>query len=80
MDRVETVLTFITEELLEDDDIEINEDTSLFQDRVLSSLNLVALISFIEDTFDFKVKTSEVSISNFDSVNQILDFLDKKNS
>jgi acyl carrier protein len=78
MDRGETILSYILKELADDLDLKITKETSLFQDRVLDSLNLVALINFMEKTFDIKIRPSEVNIENLDSVSNMLKFLDKK--
>ena len=78
MDQCEKILSYIREELLEDSDITISNGTSLFQDRILDSLNLVALISFLEDTFKIKVNTAEVTVENLDSVDKMLNYVDGK--
>lgn len=80
MERAEKIISYIQEELLDDPDVEITNDTSLFQDRVLDSLSLVTLITFLEETFNIKVGTSEVSIENLDTVSNMLNLLDKKAS
>lgn len=80
MDRAQQILSFIEDELLDDPDVEVKPDTSLFQDRVLDSLNLVQLIGFLEKTFNVKIGTSEVTIDNLDSINNMIRFLDKKTS
>ena len=80
MDREKTILDYVRDELLEDPDEEISPDTSLFQSRILDSLNLVRLIGFLEETFNIKINTSEVIIENLDSVRNMLKFLDKKTS
>lgn len=78
MDREKTILEYIVAELLEDPDEEISADSSLFQSRILDSLNLVRLIGFLEETFNIKINSSEVTIENLDSVNNILIFVDRK--
>ncbi|MBN2225335.1 MAG: acyl carrier protein [Deltaproteobacteria bacterium] len=80
MSKGEVILSYIREELLDYPDTEIHDDTSLFQDRVLKSINLVQLIVFIEETYNIKVKPSEVNIENFDSIAKILRFLGKKSN
>jgi len=77
-DRAKTILSYLRSELLDDPEIDISKTTSLFQDRVLSSFNLIVLIGFIEEKFTIKIKPSEVSIENLDSVDNIVAFLDKK--
>lgn len=78
MDYAETITSYIQEEMLDDSEVKLTEDTSLFQDRILDSLNLVSLIAFLEKSFNIKVKTSEVTIENFDSVSNMIKFLQKK--
>ena len=80
MRYAETILAFIQNELLDEPDIELNENDSLFQERVLDSLNLVALIEFIERTYMIKIKPSEVTIENLDTVSNIRTFIINKNS
>jgi methoxymalonate biosynthesis acyl carrier protein len=74
----EIILSYIREELLDDPDTEIRDDTSLFQERVLKSISLVQLIVFLEETFDLKIKPSEVNIENFDSISNMVHFLNRK--
>lgn len=78
MDPTKVILSYIREELLDDSEIEISKETSLFQDRVLDSLNLVALITFLEKTFDISINPSEVIIENLDTVSNMLNLLEKK--
>lgn len=78
MSRSEAILTFIRDELLDDDDVVLAEDTSLFESRILDSLNLLSLISFLEKEHGLKIATSEVNLDNLDTVTRILAFLDKR--
>ena len=78
MSNAESIITYIKDELLEDEDVDITIETSLFRDKLLDSLSLLSLISFIEKTFSIKISTSEVSIDNLDTVSSILNFVDRK--
>jgi acyl carrier protein len=80
VDREDVILSFIREDLLEDEDVEIDEDTSLFEGRVLNSLKLVEVIVFLEETFKIKIDPSEVNIDNLDSVSKILGLIERKTS
>ena len=77
MDRKELIINYIKDELL-DEDIVLTEETSMFQTRILDSLNLLALISFVEKEFSIKVNSSEINLENLDTVSNILNFLDRK--
>ena len=77
MTDAETILEFIREEAdLEDD--EANADTSLFRDQLLDSMNLTALIVFLEETFSIKVKPMDIVFENLDTVNHMLAYIARK--
>lgn len=78
MDAGETILEFIQNELIDDSDTELSVDMSLFQDRLLDSLNLVSLMNFLEKTFGIKINTSEVTLENLDSIQKMIEFVQKK--
>lgn len=78
MSRKEAILEFIEDELLDDDDEEIEDDTSLFEGRILDSLNLLSLVDYLEKTYKIKIKTSEINVENLDTLANIDRFLTKK--
>ena len=75
----ETIIEFIRDELL-DDDIEINENTSLFKSKVLDSMSLVGLIAFLEESYHIRVKPMEIVFDNLDTVSGILGYIERKRS
>jgi acyl carrier protein len=79
MTDAETILEFIRDEADLDED-EVNADTSLFRDQLLDSMNLTALIAFLEETFAIKVKPMEIVYENLDTVNHMLAFIARKNT
>ena len=79
MTDAETILGFICDEAdLEED--EANADTSLFRDQLLDSMNLTALIAFLEETFSIKVKPMDIVFENLDTVNHMLAYIARKKS
>ena len=78
IDRESTIRKYIVEELLEDDDVAIANEASMFNERLLDSLNLLALIDFLENEFQIKIESSEINLDNLDSINLILTFLSRK--
>jgi acyl carrier protein len=73
----EKILEFIRDEAdLEED--EVTETTSLFRDQLLDSMNLTALITFLEETFQIRVKPMDVVFENFDTVNHMLAYVERK--
>jgi acyl carrier protein len=77
MTDAETILEFIRDEAdLEED--EVGPDTSLFRDQLLDSMNLTALIAFLEETFTIRVKPMDIVFENLDTVNHMLAYVASK--
>ena len=77
MTDAETILEFIREEAdLEED--EANADTSLFRDQLLDSMNLTALVAFLEETFSIKVKPMDIVFENLDTVSHMMAYIARK--
>jgi acyl carrier protein len=73
----DVILEFIRDELLEED-VDIDEDTSLFRDQLLDSMNLTSLIVFLEQTFAIKIKAMDIVFENLDTVRHMLAFIERK--
>jgi acyl carrier protein len=71
----EQIRQYIVDEMLEDADIEITNSTSLFQERVLDSLNLLRLIDYLESSAKIKIASSEIALENIDSIDLIVTFI-----
>jgi acyl carrier protein len=77
MTDADTILEFIREEAdLEEDEVDV--DTSLFRDQLLDSMNLTALIAFLEETFHIKVKPMDIVYENLDTVTHMLAYIASK--
>ncbi|MBW1860917.1 MAG: acyl carrier protein [Deltaproteobacteria bacterium] len=76
----EEIIEYIKDELLDDDEIEINENTSLFRDKVLDSMSLVGLIGFLEENYEIKILPMEIMFENLDTVSNIIGFIERKKS
>ena len=77
MTDAETILEFIREEA-DLDDQEVTADTSLFRDQLLDSMNLTALIAFLEETFSIRVKPMDIVFENLDTVSHMLAYIARK--
>jgi acyl carrier protein len=77
MTDAETILEFIRDEADFEDD-EASADTSLFRDQLLDSMDLTALIAFLEETFSIKVKPMDIVFENLDTVNHMLAYVARK--
>lgn len=74
----EELKEFILEELLfEDEGVEY--DTSLFNSRLLKSIQFLTLINYLESTYGIKVVPKEMDFNNFDTISKIETYIASKN-
>jgi acyl carrier protein len=57
---------------------QIGDSQSLFEENILDSFGMLELMSFIEKNFGVSFGPSEVTIKNFDSVNVIVQLIERK--
>lgn len=58
---------------------DIDSSTPLFSSRLVDSYAMVELMAFIEKQSGFRVAPFEVSLENFDTIESILRFVEKRN-
>ncbi len=56
----------------------VQDDTLIFVDGIFDSMGFLGLINFIEDSFNIKAQDAELLEENFESVNAIASFIEKK--
>lgn len=72
----EIILEFVRE--LAPADSAIALETSLFDGRLLDSLQLMELISFLEKEFAIRVEPAEIVLDNLDSVEKMMGLIARK--
>ena len=60
------------------EDDEISDDMSFFEIGALDSTGIMELVSFLERKFGISVLDGEIIQDNLDSINQITDFVIRK--
>lgn len=55
--------------------IEVEDDMSLVEGGVLDSMSIVTLVQELQQTFDIDIDFADITISNFDSVNAIAEYV-----
>lgn len=61
------------------DDIEkLTDETLIFEEGVLDSMGLLFLIEFLKEEFDISTSDEELVVENFQSINNILSFVEGK--
>jgi acyl carrier protein len=69
------IQTYISENLLDRDDIDLAVDDDLLGSGLISSLAIFRLIGFLEETFGIRVPPEEMIIDNFMTVSAIGSFV-----
>lgn len=57
---------------------QVKDDSLIFVEGIFDSMGFVLLINFIEETFHFKAKDSELLEDNFESINAMASFVESK--
>ncbi|MBF0171719.1 MAG: acyl carrier protein [Nitrospinae bacterium] len=78
MSQQDDLVAFIREELLDDEEADLTPATPLFSSQLLDSMSLSLLLAHVEETFSLRVPAMEVVYDNFDSVDRILAYVEKK--
>jgi acyl carrier protein len=79
MDVETAIERFVVDELmLGDSNTKIDPNESLISSGVLDSLALLRLIAFLEEQMGVTVDDSEVIPENFETINEIKSFIEKK--
>ena len=56
----------------------MSEDASFLDEGVIDSMGVLELIMFTEETFDISVEDDEIKPENFDSVNKLYEYIQRK--
>ena len=78
MNIEQTLEKFITEELMMSNATKLDPDQSLLDSGIIDSLSLLRVIAFIEDTFGVQVDDTELSPSNFETINMMVSMIESK--
>ena len=72
------LLQFILDTFVPFSDEEITPTTSLFVNKVLDSLNLVTIISHVQQKYGIVIQPFEMTLENFGTVEIICDYIKSK--
>jgi len=79
MGTKETITKFVNEQFLKGNKaITLTDDSSFIDEGIIDSLGVLELVSFIEESFGFRVEDEEMVPDNLDSINKILAYFSLK--
>ncbi len=64
--------------LLGNDSIGLNDDSSFIDEGIVDSTGVMELVSFVEETFDFRLEDEELIPDNLDSISNLVFFITGK--
>jgi acyl carrier protein len=73
-----TVRQFIIDNFLFGEETEIPASASFLEEGIIDSTGVLELIGFLEETYEINVEDEELTPENLDSLNNIVDFLQRK--
>jgi acyl carrier protein len=76
----DTITNFIIDNFLFGDDEGLADDISFLEEGIIDSTGILELITFLEEEFSIEIEDEEMIPENLDSINNLLVFLNKKQS
>ena len=61
-----------------DDDVEFSNDDNIFELGFVNSLFAMKLVTYIESEFNMTIESEEMDIANFNTINNIVNFINSK--
>lgn len=75
MNAKERIKEFVIKYIQEED---FGDDVNLFEKGYVNSLFAMQLVLFVESEFGMRVDNDDLDISNFDTINHIVELIEKK--
>lgn len=63
---------------VKDAKLDLKDDTSFLDEGIIDSTGVMELVAFLETNFNVKVEDEEIVPDNFDSINNLTNFLQQK--
>lgn len=80
MDIRSTLRQYIAKEIMhEPDPDKLADDAPLIEGGIIDSMNLIALVAFMKESFGVEIGENDLDIENFQSLNALTKFIAKKN-
>lgn len=77
-DMRDTIIGFVRDEYVEDEGVEVAEDTPLITSGLVDSFSMVSLKMFLEEEYDIKMNDDEANTEAFDKIRSIMALVNRK--
>ena len=77
-EKSESVKSFIIDNFLFGDADGLTDEMSFIDEGIIDSTGILELVGYLEETFSIKIEDQELIPENFDSVNNISQYLHRK--
>ena len=77
-DNKSKIRAFIIENFLFGNDNGLKDETSFLEEGIIDSTGVLELVTFLEEDFDITIDDEELIPENFDSINNVTAYLERK--
>ncbi|MFC1633199.1 acyl carrier protein [Planctomycetota bacterium] len=75
---IKEINTFIVEQFLFGEGDALKDDTSFLEEGIVDSTGILELVMFLEEKYGIKIEDSELVPENFDTLDNIAQYMEKK--
>ena len=72
------IIEYIMDEYVEEDDVEIDEGTSLIKGGIIDSFSIVALRNWLQKQYDITIPDELGTVENFETVTKIIELVNSR--
>jgi len=72
------IIEYIEDEYVEEDDVEIDENTSVIKGGIIDSFSIVALRKWLQSEYEITIPDEMGTVDNFETVNKIIELVNAR--
>jgi acyl carrier protein len=72
------IIEYIVDEYVEEDDVEIDENTSLIKGGIIDSFSIVALRNWLQKEYAITISDDQGTVENFETVTKIIELVNAR--
>ena len=71
------IIEYIEDEYVEEDDVELDENTSLIKGGIIDSFSIVALRNWLQKEYSITIPDEKGTVDNFETVTKIIELVNE---